>query len=114
MKKYILVLLLICASVFGQQLSLSSFFVRISDSLDCVKANDFSCVRVQLSAFELSFNALDQSSSPAAGGVKMALSTAKKELSSASLEALSIALVAFEKEQNPTDYQALIKSFEKR
>ena len=67
MKKYILVLLLICASVFGQQLSLSSFFFFISDGLDFAKANNFSCVRVQLSAFELSFNALEQSSSPAAG-----------------------------------------------
>ena len=59
MKKYILVLLLICASVFGQQLSLSSFFVRISDSLDCVKDNNFSCVSAELSAFELSFKALE-------------------------------------------------------
>ena len=114
MKKYILVLLLICASVLAEQLSLSGFFVRISDSLDCVKANNFSCVSAELSAFELSFKALEQSSSPAARGVKMALSTAKKELNSASLEALSVALIAFEKEQNPTDYQALIKSFEKR
>ena len=81
-------LLLICASVFGQQLSLSSFFVRISDSLDCAKANDFSCVSAELSAFELSFNALEQSSSPAAGAVKMALSTAKKELSSATQQDL--------------------------
>ena len=114
MKKYILVLLLICASVFGEQLSLSGFFVRISDSLDCVKDNNFSCVSAELSAFELSFKALEQSSSPAARGVKMALSTAKKELNSASLEALSVALIAFEKEQNPTDYQALIKNFEKK
>lgn len=78
MKKYILVLLLICASVFGQQLSLSSFFVRISDSLDCVKANDFSCVRVQLSAFELSFKALEQSSSPAARGCQNGSKHGKK------------------------------------
>ena len=107
-------MLLICTSIFGQQLSLGSFFVRISDSLDCVKDNNFSCVSAELSAFELSFKALEQSSSPAARGVKIALSTAKKELNSASLEALSVALIAFEKEQNPTDYQALIKSFEKR
>lgn len=114
MKKYILILFLLCASVFGQQLLLSSFFVRISDSIDCLEASNETCAKDALSAFESEFDSLEAKNSPAAKGVKMALSTAQKKLDKTSLEALSTALIAFEKEQNPIDYSALIKTFERR
>lgn len=114
MKKYILLLFLMCASVFADQLSLSSFFIRISDSIDCAKTSDIKCVSAELGAFESDFKALEQSSSPAGVGVKTALNIAKKELNTTSLEALSTALIAFEKEQNPIDYAALIKNFERK
>lgn len=112
--KKLLIILAFCAFCFGENLSLSSFFVNISDALSEAKNENLLASKEVLKSFKSSFDELKQSTSPKGMEVKTALETALNDTNVKNIEELSSALIAFEKEQNPVDYEAKKRVFEKR
>ena len=100
---------------FGNaEVRLSHLFVLISDSMEEVKKENFSESLPILEQFKSEFELTQNNNSPKGAEVKKALESALKNPKIQNLESLSTALIAFEKEQNPIDYEAKRKQFEKR
>lgn len=102
--------------------SLSSFakvetahlFVHLSDAMSEVKKGEPQKATPYLQALQAEFEAIPSHTSKAGQAVNSALKSAKNTPNDESFEALSKALYAFEKEQNPVDYEAKRQQFAKR
>ena len=109
-----LFLVALFVSLGNAEVRLSHLFVLISDSMEEVKKENFAESLPILENFKSEFNATQNNDSPKGVEVKKALEGALRNPKIQNLESLSTALIAFEKEQNPIDYEAKRKQFEKR
>lgn len=100
--------------ILSAEVRVGHLFVMISDAMENAK-NDKNMESLPiLEKFKEDFNVIPTHNSAAGIEVSKTLESALKEPNLESLESLSIALIAFEKEQNPVDYEAKRKQFEKR
>lgn len=117
MMRGILVFLLLLMStqvLNAQGVRLGHLFVMISDAMENAKNASNAEALPILENFKTEFNGIENSGSKAGVKVSEALETALEDPRLEHLEALSAALIEFEKEQNPVDYEAKRKQFEKR
>lgn len=101
--------LTVCAKVETGHL-----FVHLSDAMGEIKQNNAESAVSYLRVLESEFQAIDTHQSNAGKNVTAALTEATTLPNNQNLETLSKALLAFEKEQNPVDYQAKREQFAKR
>ncbi len=115
MKKIsILFFLFFFLQIANAQVRVGHLFVMISDAMENAKnSNDMKSIPI-LENFKVEFNAIPTSNSKSKMQVNETLEIALKNPKLENLESLSVALLAFEKEQNPVDYEAKRKQFEKR
>lgn len=116
MRKIVLVFLSlwIFSQIASAEVRVGHLFVMISDAMEEVKNSNNDKSLPILENFKTEFDAIPTSNSQAGIKVSEALNINLKEPNLEHLESLSIALLAFEKEQNPIDYEAKRKQFEKR
>lgn len=114
-KKILIILFLfVIPQVLNAQVRVGHLFVMISDAMENAKNDkDMQSVPI-LEDFKAEFNSIVPSNSQTRFQVNEALEIALREPKLEHLESLSTALIAFEKEQNPIDYDAQRKQFEKR
>lgn len=114
-KKYFIVLFLsLCFALsLEAKLNLSPLFIQISDALGAAKKGDNKAAKAIMSKFKEEFNALNINTA-LAKDVKRSTQNVLDNLNIENLESLSSALIAFEKEQNPIDYEAKRKKFKQR
>lgn len=96
------------------KVEISSLFVHLSDAMAAVKQNDAAKAEPALAALQQEFEAIPTHDSAAGQAVTNSLNFANADKSLDSLEQLSKALYAFEKEQNPIDYAQQRQKFAKR
>ncbi|MCK3656933.1 iron permease [Pasteurellaceae bacterium Macca] len=89
-------------------------FVQLSDAMAMVKQGESEKAQPYLQAIKTDFYALENHTSVAGKSVDLALKSAMETPNLAEFEALSKALYAFEKEQNPVDYTQKRQQFAKR
>ncbi|RDU68975.1 iron permease [Helicobacter cholecystus] len=111
---YLLFFLLLGLQDANAQVRVSHLFVMISDAMENAKnAKTEESVPI-LENFKTDFYAIASHNSTAGAEVSRILEIAIKNPNLKILESLSSALLTFEKEQNPIDYAAKTKQFEKR
>ncbi|MFW2176697.1 MULTISPECIES: FTR1 family iron permease [unclassified Moraxella] len=98
----------------AKKLNLSPIFIQLSDAMGANKAGDTASTKQLLEQIQSEFNAIPQTTSPLGQQAKTAISQAIASPNEANLSALSTALYAFEKEQNPVDYSQKRKDFAKK
>ncbi len=98
----------------GASVSVGHLFVKISDAMEQTKRGNFAEALPILEDLRSDFNAMQENDSVKGKEFKTSLEIALKNPKIEELEALSSALIEFEREQNPIDYTAKRKQFEKR
>lgn len=93
---------------------ISHLFVHLSDAMAEVKKGESYSALPHLNALQADFERIPTNYSQAGKTVHLALTSAKITPDDATFEHLSRALLAFEKEQNPIDYNAKREQFVKR
>ena len=115
MKKILVILFVfVIPQILNAQVRVGHLFVMISDAMENAKNSENMKSIPILEDFKAEFNSIATSNSQAGLQVSEALRIAIDEPKLEHLESLSTALIAFEKEQNPIDYDAQRKQFEKR
>lgn len=115
MKQFLFFWALFFATFSVAQVNVSPLFVQLSDAMEAVKKSEkIADAQTHLTALQTDFNQLDSRQSPAGQQVQAALTSALNQPNDRTLEALSKALYAFEKEQNPVDYAQKRQQFAKR
>lgn len=97
-----------------KKVNLSPIFIQLSDAMSAVKKQDIATAKVLLTTIEQEFNALPGSQSASGKSVNAMLIAARANPTDAQLSALSKALYAFEKAQNPVDYREQRAQFSKK
>lgn len=97
-----------------KQINLSPLFIRLSDAMSAVKEGNPTQAQQDLAVIQEQFTAIEQHTSPAGKVVLETLDKASKQPVIEQLNALSVALLAFDKEQHPLDIQAQKNLFKKR
>lgn len=95
----------------AKKLNLSPIFIQISDAMDAVKAGNQTKAKALTQQIQREFNALSKADSQLGREAAEAIEKAAANPSSETLSAVSTALYAFEKEQNPVDYTQQRKAF---
>lgn len=111
---YLLFFLLVPLQASNTQVSVSHLFIMISDAMENAKNAKVEESIPILENVKDNFYAIPTHNSVAGLEVSKVLEIAIKNPNLQILESLSSALLAFEKEQNPIDYAAKRKQFEKR
>ena len=101
----VLALSLLILSPVGAQESLSSYFVKITDASKAVKNSDQSEAQKLITEMATEFERVENKDSDAGKLVKEKLAHSG-EITEEKLTEISVALLAFEKEQNPVDIDA--------
>lgn len=97
-----------------KQINLSPLFIRLSDAMSAVKEGNPSQAQQDLAVIQEQFKAIEQHTSPAGKVVLESLDKAMEQPVIEQLNALSVSLLAFDKEQHPLDVQAQKNLFKKR
>ncbi|KGQ43716.1 iron permease [Gallibacterium anatis] len=97
-----------------QKINLSPLFIQLSDAMSAVKENNSTQAKQDLVEIQQQFEAIEQHNSPAGKTVLLSLSEALDDTDIAHLNQLSIALLAFDKEQHPLDIAQQKQRFKKR
>ncbi|KGQ57551.1 Ferrous iron uptake protein [Gallibacterium anatis] len=97
-----------------QKINLSPLFIQLSDVMSAVKENNSTQAKQDLVEIQQQFEAIEQHNSPAGKNVLLSLSEALDDTDIAHLNQLSIALLAFDKEQHPLDIAQQKQRFKKR
>lgn len=97
-----------------QKINLSPLFIQLSDAMSAVKENNTLQAKQDLNAIQEQFIAIEQHNSSAGKTVLLSLSEALDDTDIAHLNQLSIALLAFDKEQHPLDIAQQKQRFKKR
>ena len=97
-----------------QKINLSPLFIQLSDAMSAVKENNTLQAKQDLNAIQEQFIAIEQHNSSAGKNVLLSLSDALNNTDIAHLNQLSIALLAFDKEQHPLDIAQQKQRFKKR
>ena len=97
-----------------QKINLSPLFIQLSDAMSAVKENNSTQAKQNLVEIQQQFEAIEQHNSPAGKTVLLSLSEALDDTDIAHLNQLSIALLAFDKEQHPLDIAQQKQRFKKR
>ncbi|MFU2137040.1 FTR1 family iron permease [Gallibacterium anatis] len=97
-----------------QKINLSPLFIQLSDAMSAVKENNSTQAKQDLVEIQQQFEAIEQHNSPAGKNVLLSLSEALDDTDIAHLNQLSIALLAFDKEQHPLDIAQQKQRFKKR
>ena len=100
----------------SKKLNLSPIFINLSDAMAAIKANDASKAKGTLLQIQTAFDAIDATAKNSTLGqqTSQAIGQAISNPTEANLSAVSNALYAFEKEQNPVDYSTKRKEFAKK
>ena len=100
----------------SKKLNLSPIFINLSDAMAAIKANDTPKAKDTLAQIQTAFDAIDATAKNSTLGqqTSQAIVQAISNPTEANLSAVSNALYAFEKEQNPVDYSAKRKEFAKK
>lgn len=93
------------------KVSFSPLFIRLSDAMSAVKANDNTAAQAVLGELENDFGALNLAQSSEKTAAEDALQAAKNTPNADTLSALSNALFALEKATNPSDDRAERQAF---
>ncbi|WP_314760658.1 FTR1 family protein, partial [uncultured Abiotrophia sp.] len=109
-----LILVLLFSPLVSAKTDLQSYFIQVTEATQALEQGDSSQVHQKLEALESSFGKESQASSPAGQATQSAIEAAKADLSHDKLVAISRALLAFDKEQNPVDESAAKDKLEKR
>lgn len=99
------------AATSSKKLNLSPIFIQLSDVMGAVKAGDTAKAKTLMTQVQSEFNAIPQSSSSLGQQAKVKIDQAVANPTSENLSAVSNALYAFEKEQNPVDYSQKRNAF---
>lgn len=110
-KFYFMILSLLFA--LSLEANMSPFFIQISDALGAAKSGDSKLAKDIMIEFQEQFNALNINT-VLSNDVKQKLKDVLNETNVENLESLSSALIAFEKEQNPVDYEAKRAKFRQK
>lgn len=96
-----------------KKLNLSPIFIQLSDAMAAAKANDTTKTTALLQQIQTAFNAIDPKAiaTPQGQQASQAIAQALANPTADTLSALSTALYAFEKAQNPVDYTQKRKDF---
>lgn len=96
-----------------KKLNLSPIFIQLSDAMAAAKANDTAKTTALLQQIQTAFNAIDPKAiaTPQGQQASQAIAQALANPTADTLSALSTALYAFEKAQNPVDYTQKRKDF---
>lgn len=97
-----------------QKINLSPLFIQLSDAMSAVKENNSTQAKQDLVEIQQQFEAIEQHNSPAGKNVLLSLSEALDDTDIAHLNQLSVALLAFDKEQHPLDIAQQKQRFKKR
>ncbi|KGQ30924.1 FTR1 family iron permease [Gallibacterium anatis] len=97
-----------------QKINLSPLFIQLSDAMSAVKENNSTQAKQDLVEIQQQFESIEQHNSPAGKTVLLSLSEALDDTDIAHLNQLSIALLAFDKEQHPLDIAQQKQRFKKR
>lgn len=97
-----------------QKINLSPLFIQLSDAMSAVKENNSTQAKQDLVEIQQQFEAIEQHNSSAGKNVLLSLSEALDDTDIAHLNQLSIALLAFDKEQHPLDIAQQKQRFKKR
>lgn len=114
MRKFLLITGLALALSTVAKVETSHLFVHLSDAMAALKKGEPNNAHTYLSALQTEFESLPTHHSNAGQAVHSALKIAKSDPNDSTLTSLSKALLTFEKEQNPIDYQAKRAQFAKR
>ena len=109
-----LILVLLFSPLVSAKTDLQSYFIQVTEATQALEQGDSSQAHQKLEALESSFGKESQASSPAGQATQSAIEAAKADLSHDKLVAISRALLAFDKEQNPVDESAAKDKLEKR
>ena len=109
-----LILVLLFSPFVSAKTDLQSYFIQVTEATQALEQGDSSQAHQKLEALESSFGKESQASSPAGQATQLAIEAAKADLSHDKLVAISRALLAFDKEQNPVDESAAKDKLEKR
>ncbi|MEE3777074.1 FTR1 family protein [Campylobacter sp. CX2-4080-23] len=110
-KFYFMILSLLFA--LNLEANMSPFFIQISDALGAAKSGDSKLAKDIMVEFQEQFNALNIDTA-LSNDVKQRLKAVLNDTSVENIESLSSALIAFEKEQNPVDYEAKRAKFKQK
>ncbi|MFU2134791.1 FTR1 family iron permease [Gallibacterium anatis] len=97
-----------------QKINLSPLFIQLSDAMSAVKENNSTQAKQDLVEIQQQFETIEQHNSSAGKTVLLSLSEALDDTDIAHLNQLSIALLAFDKEQHPLDIAQQKQRFKKR
>ena len=97
-----------------QKINLSPLFIQLSDAMSAVKENNTLQAKQDLNAIQEQFIAIEQHNSSAGKNVLLSLSDALNNTDIENLNQLSVALLAFDKEQHPLDIAQQKQRFKKR
>ena len=97
-----------------QKINLSPLFIQLSDAMSAVKENNTLQAKQDLNAIQEQFIAIEQHNSSAGKNVLLSLSDALNNTDIEHLNQLSVALLAFDKEQHPLDIAQQKQRFKKR
>ena len=109
-----LILVLLFSPFVSAKTDLQSYFIQVTEATQALEQGESSLAHQKLEALESSFGKESQASSPAGQATQLAIEAAKADLSHDKLVAISRALLAFDKEQNPVDESAAKAKLEKR
>ena len=109
-----LILVLFFSPLVSAKTDLQSYFIQVTEATQALEQGDSSQAHQKLEDLESSFGKESQASSPAGQATQSAIEAAKADLSHDKLVAISRALLAFDKEQNPVDESAAKDKLEKR
>ena len=109
-----LILVLLFSPFVSAKTDLQSYFIQVTEATQALEQGDSSQAHQKLEDLESSFGKESQASSPAGQATQSAIEAAKADLSHDKLVAISRALLAFDKEQNPVDESAAKDKLEKR
>ena len=109
-----LIVVLLFSPFVSAKTDLQSYFIQVTEATQALEQGDSSQAHQKLEALESSFGKESQASSPAGQATQSAIEAAKADLSHDKLVAISRALLAFDKEQNPVDESAAKDKLEKR
>ena len=109
-----LILVLLFSPFVSAKTDLQSYFIQVTEATQALEQGESSLAHQKLEDLESSFGKESQASSPAGQATQSAIEAAKADLSHDKLVAISRALLAFDKEQNPVDESAAKDKLEKR
>lgn len=112
--KWLFGLLLLLTLPVCAKVETGILFVHLSDAMAEVKRGEQAQSQPYLLKLEEAFHAIPGHGSAAGQAVDFSLKSAKNQPNEATFEALSKALLVFEKEQNPVDYAEKRRQFAKR